>query len=83
MSDNKSIRLSFDLLTESEFASLAEVSMQTVQTWRSKGTGPVYVRLGRSVYYLRPDIEEWIRSNRQTSTSEPVTPNIEFGDVAP
>jgi len=45
---------------------------ESPKTWearRLKGTGPHYVKLGRSVRYLGKDIRAWIKANRRQSTS--------------
>lgn len=36
---------------------------------RHKGTGPDYVKLGRSVYYRIEDIEAWINKNVRSGTA--------------
>jgi hypothetical protein len=45
-------------LTEAETALALQVSPATLRTWRSRGTGPKFVKVGRLVRY-RP--EELIR----------------------
>lgn len=38
----------------------------TVQSWASrryKGTGPRFIKLGKSVFYRRADVEAWIGRN--------------------
>ncbi len=47
-----------------------EIPNTTDQYWatlRHKGTGPVYVKIGRKVYYSRADIEAWLSANRYTA----------------
>jgi hypothetical protein len=40
---------------------------------RHKGTGPVYVKLIRKVYYRRADVEAWIEANLHTRPDRPVS----------
>lgn len=42
-----------DYFTEEDFALLAGATALTVETWRKRGTGPAYVRLGRRFLYPR------------------------------
>ncbi len=32
---------------------------------RSRTPGPPYVKVGRSVRYLRPDLDEWLQTHRR------------------
>ncbi len=60
------------LFTEGDAAELLAVSKRTLQAWRLKGGGPVYVRCGRAVRYRRKNLIEWMeeRSVRHTSEHE-------------
>lgn len=40
------------------------VSIKTLANWRSKGSGPDYVRIGGKVFYPLDAIEEWELKNR-------------------
>jgi predicted DNA-binding transcriptional regulator AlpA len=51
-------------LTESEAAELIGVKPQTMAVWRSKGTGPPYLKTGRSIRYLNEDIKEYLQQRR-------------------
>ncbi|QIK62316.1 helix-turn-helix domain-containing protein [Leucobacter viscericola] len=46
---------------------LPDVSPRTLEDWRFKGIGPIFVRDEdtRRVYYLKSDVVAWIISNRQ------------------
>jgi predicted DNA-binding transcriptional regulator AlpA len=46
-----------------ELASEWGVSVATLRSWRRRRTGPRYVRVGRSVRYLRRDVEQFIDAN--------------------
>jgi len=51
-----------DALFGADVVALATGSTQrTLETWRSLGKGPEYIRLaGRSVRYRKRDVESWI-----------------------
>ena len=56
------------LLTEAQAADFLSISMRTLQAWRVRGGGPVFIRAGRAIRYRRRDLIEWIDSNSATST---------------
>ncbi len=58
------------LLGESETAQMLSVSTRTLQAWRLKGGGPVFVRCGRAVRYRRRNLISWIDANAVSSTSQ-------------
>ena len=51
------------------------LSPRTLERWRLTGEGPAFVRYGGGsrgrVFYLRSDLDEWIKSHRRQSTSDP------------
>lgn len=55
--DNQNAR---DYLSTEQLAELLQVPLRTVYDWRTKGTGPRGVRIGKYVRYRRRDIEKWI-----------------------
>lgn len=57
------------LLTERGAAALLAISVRTLQAWRSKGTGPAYVRVGRVIRYRRGDLLKWIEKNTSAAPS--------------
>jgi predicted DNA-binding transcriptional regulator AlpA len=51
------------LLREGNAAELLDVKPSTLGAWRSRGTGPEFVRLSaRCVRYRRGDLVRWIRA---------------------
>jgi excisionase family DNA binding protein len=52
-------------LTPSEAASYLRTSKSTLAKRRMKGSGPVFVRIGRAVRYRLSDLDTWI--NRSAS----------------
>ncbi len=63
-----------NLLTEDEAASFLNLSVRTLQAWRVKGGGPLFVRLGRAVRYRSPDICRWLDANTLARTSQHTAP---------
>jgi hypothetical protein len=51
-----------DYLTEEDFALLAGATALTVETWRKRGTGPAYVRLGRRFLYPRKAVAKHLEA---------------------
>ena len=58
------------LLTESEIAQIYGLKVQTLRSWRYRGSGPVFYKIGASCRYRAEDIEAWLSRCRRTSTSE-------------
>ena len=57
------------LFKEPQAASFLAVSERTLQSWRLRGGGPVFIRAGRAIRYRRRDLLDWIEANAATSTS--------------
>lgn len=51
---------SLDCLTEAEFQALGNLTAGTVQSWRKRGTGPAYCRLGNRFYYPRVAVADFM-----------------------
>lgn len=47
------------------------ISRRTVESWRVKGGGPTFVRIGHLVRYRREDVAAWLESQTRRSTSDP------------
>jgi excisionase family DNA binding protein len=58
------------LLTPAEAAEFLGVSASYLAKARMNGTGPRFIKLGRSVRYRLPDLEDFLRTRSRTSTSE-------------
>ncbi|MCC7055693.1 MAG: helix-turn-helix domain-containing protein [Gemmatimonadaceae bacterium] len=48
------------LLTEGQVAAMTGLAIKTLQNWRSKRTGPAFVKLGAAVRYRADEITRWI-----------------------
>ena len=53
-----------ELVDEKQAALELDVSIKTLQSWRHRQRGPVFVKVGRAVRYRRRDIERFVRSVR-------------------
>lgn len=58
-------RLDTPILTEDEVSELLGVAKTTLRTWRSRGTGPISFKIGRSPRYYQTDVESWIKDQRR------------------
>ena len=59
------------LLTDEQAAKIIGLKVATLQYWRTKGDGPVFMKVGpKCVRYRLADINEWLDSRRYRSTSE-------------
>lgn len=58
------------LLDTEQAAPFAGVSAGTLENWRTQGTGPRFLKVGRRVLYDPDDIADWRASRRFQSTSE-------------
>ncbi len=59
------------LLSEKEAATLLGLSVRTLQAWRQRGTGPIFLKLGRRVVYTACDLDAFAGSCRRKNTIEP------------
>ena len=55
------IRRQATTLTDVEVASRLGVSRFTVRSWRLKGVGPRFLKMGRAVRYRSQDVDEYER----------------------
>ena len=46
------------------------LSVRTLNRYRVSGGGPVFLRLGGRVRYLREELDRWAESRPRTSTSD-------------
>lgn len=57
------LRLEFDIVSAAELAMMLNRTEQTLADWRKTAQGPVFTKLGNSIFYRRADIHEWIEDN--------------------
>ncbi|EIC23784.1 helix-turn-helix transcriptional regulator [Thiorhodovibrio frisius] len=65
---NENLSPSRALESETQAALYLGVSPRTLQAWRVRGTGPQFVKLGRSVRYDRAALDAFIAENARTNT---------------
>ena len=46
------------------------LSVSTLNKMRVFGTSPIFLKLGRRVLYRRQDLDHWLSTKQQRSTSE-------------
>ena len=57
------------LNTTEEAAKKMKLAKSTLEAWRSRGGGPVYIKMGRAVRYRDEDIEAFLNENVRKNTS--------------
>jgi predicted DNA-binding transcriptional regulator AlpA len=63
------------LLGEAQAAKLLNLSVRTLQAWRTKRSGPSFVRAGRAIRYRKRDLYAWMDANTVFSMLPDVTPH--------
>ena len=58
------------LLTEAQAADYLKLSIRTLQAWRMRGVGPLFVKAGRAVRYRRYDLLTWIENQTVRSPAQ-------------
>ena len=58
------------MLRTQEAARLVGLSFRTLEKYRTRGTGPTYIRIGGRVVYTPDDLMAWVRKGLRTSTSQ-------------
>lgn len=53
-------RARMDLITPVELAQSLSIALSTLATWRRKGMGPAYTKLGKQVFYRKSEVDAWI-----------------------
>ena len=57
-------------LNTREAAAHLGLSTRTLDRYRVSGDGPVFLKFGGRVRYLREDLDDWARTRRRKSTSD-------------
>jgi predicted DNA-binding transcriptional regulator AlpA len=63
-------RTAITLLNNAETAEQLGIKPNTLEIWRTKGTGPAYRKIGRSVRYVESDVLAWLDAQTHTNTSQ-------------
>ena len=61
----------FKLLNQREAADFLGISPRTMESWRVRGFGPAFVRVGGCARYRTDVLEAWIDSRSARSTADP------------
>ena len=70
---NEILMVETRLLTAEEAAQYLSVSPKSLETWRTRGGGPRFVRLrSRAIRYRLNDLTEFVEQGIRASTSDPV-----------
>jgi excisionase family DNA binding protein len=59
----------FTLLTEQQAAEFLKIRVKTLQSWRVRGGGPKFVKVGRLVRYRDDDLEQFLAARTFSHTS--------------
>jgi predicted DNA-binding transcriptional regulator AlpA len=71
-SESQTEVLTQSLVNENVAAKYLGLSPRTLQNWRVRGGGPLFVRISnRSIRYRPSDIQDWIEERIRRSTSDP------------
>ena len=57
-------------LNSREAAAHLGLSRRTLERFRVSGDGPVFLKFGNRVRYLREDLDAWVQTRRRKSTSD-------------
>lgn len=67
-------------LTERQVAEQLGLSVATLRAWRHRGKGPRFVRFGRAVRYLAPDLDDFVHANvvetKHGASSDRTSPDV-------
>ncbi|MGI4776609.1 MAG: helix-turn-helix transcriptional regulator [Janthinobacterium lividum] len=56
-----------DCLTEHDLVLLAGITTSTAESWRRRGTGPSYVRIGNRIFYQRKAVAQYMEDRVRDS----------------
>lgn len=58
-------------LNTAQAARILQLSSRTLEKFRIRGGGPVFMKFGVRVYYRPEDLFDWVERTVRTSTSDP------------
>jgi len=56
-----------DLYTPAEVSARLKVPQRTLETWRYRGIGPPFIRLGKHVRYPAGDLDRYLQEQRHAN----------------
>ena len=66
--DQAAAPLAGGMFTPEQLAEKLGTNRNTLAQWRYRGTGPRYMKRNGLLWYLREDVEAWLREGRREST---------------
>lgn len=57
-----------NLLNTRQAASYLGLTASTLESWRSRGGSPVFIKLGKAVRYSEADLDDFKASRKRTNT---------------
>ena len=70
------------LLSQKELCEYIGKSQAWAERARLEGSGPPFLRLGRSIRYRASDVQDWIDAALRKSTSSPLPMRMSSDDVS-
>jgi len=58
------------ILNTSEASSYLKLAKATLEAWRTRGGGPVFLKLGKAVRYRQSDLDSFLQSRTFDNTSQ-------------
>jgi excisionase family DNA binding protein len=58
------------ILTTEPAAAYLGLKRSTLEAWRCRGGGPVFLKLGKAVRYRQSDLDKFLEGQARTSTSQ-------------
>lgn len=55
------------MYTTEELAEILKKTTKTLETWRSRGFGPRFIKTGKNVFYAEEDVANWLASQTRAS----------------
>lgn len=56
------------MLRTKDAARYLDLSKPTLEAWRCRGSGPVFVKLGKAVRYRKQDLDDFLTSRLRQNT---------------
>jgi hypothetical protein len=61
----QTIQNDIELLNTRKLASIMGLHYKTIESWRNKKIGPNYIKIGKSFYYTKKDVYEFLKNNKE------------------
>jgi len=62
-----------DMFRTKGAANYLDMAPATLEVWRVRGCGPIFLKLGKAVRYRREDLDSFLASRIRTNTSQKET----------